>query len=60
MDAQKVVLISTSIDISWIAIKGVVMEGLSLDPGDELTFLGVIRSINPRHVPLHGVVKLCK
>ncbi|CAA2961306.1 inactive kinase SELMODRAFT_444075-like [Olea europaea subsp. europaea] len=58
MGAQKVVLISTSIDISWIAIKGVVMEGLSLDPGDELTFLGVIRWINPRHVPLLGAVKL--
>ncbi|KAL2478118.1 Protein kinase protein with adenine nucleotide alpha hydrolase-like domain [Forsythia ovata] len=58
MGAQKVVMILTSLDVNWSAIKWVVMDGLSLDPGDELTLLGVLHLINPRPVSLHGAAKL--
>ncbi|XP_075492159.1 putative serine/threonine-protein kinase PBL7 isoform X2 [Primulina tabacum] len=49
---QKLVVLQTCIDVSWSGIKWL-LNDLSMNHGDELILLGLLRHINPHSPPLN-------
>lgn len=56
---KKVVVIVTSIDVSWGGVKWL-LNALPLNPGDHLILLGLLQLINPRTLSLLAAAKICK